>query len=531
MKDNRKSIDGLMTKRPSGARRTVGIDTPKKTEKIKSEGIVAREGKDEIDDFLSEIKDESPADLGLEVKKRHKKEKHGPKAPKKKWKKIVAAIVIVLILGSAGVAVWALTWGNSVISKVTGGQGGIFDILKPRVPLKKDKNGRTNVLVFGTEGYSMDNSDHPGAQLTDSILVLSLDEEHNDAAMFSLPRDLITQKRCTATAKLNETYWCTYSKTKNETAGAEALEAQVEEITGLTIQYFVHLNWGALEEVVDAIGGIEVTIESSDSRGILDRNFDWECNFKCYYVKYANGEVAQLDGKHALALARARNAQGGYGLAMGNFDREKNQQKIISAIQKKVVENGFNLDVFGLINTIGDNVRFNFAVDEIKSLVDVGKDLDLSTIRSLPLLDYGKGVKLVTTGSVNGISYVLPTAGTYDYTKIHEYFAQQLDTDAVKREGAIMDVLNGTKEAGVARAVADKLESEGYKVGKIDNAPEGKYKAYEIYQMTDKAPETAKMLNQKFGVTIQEKDKLPRGITSSADFVIIVGVDPDANKE
>jgi len=52
-------------------------------------------------------------------------------------------------------------------------------------------------------------------------------------------------------------------------------------------------------------------------------------------VKYAQGETVLLDGERALALSRARNAQGGYGLEGGNFDREKNQQNDIESAPRK----------------------------------------------------------------------------------------------------------------------------------------------------------------------------------------------------
>ena len=50
--------------------------------------------------------------------------------------------------------------------------------------------GRTNILIFGTSGYSMDEDAWDGAMLTDSIMVVSLDQDNYDAYMMSLPRDL-----------------------------------------------------------------------------------------------------------------------------------------------------------------------------------------------------------------------------------------------------------------------------------------------------------------------------------------------------
>ena len=86
----------------------------------------------------------------------------------------------------------------------------------------------------------------------------------------------------------------------------------------------------AFEKIIDAVGGVDIDIQGSNGApGVLDRNFDWRCNYKCYMVKYDNG-VHHLDGERALFLAMARGSvEPTYGLGNSNFDREKNQQKII----------------------------------------------------------------------------------------------------------------------------------------------------------------------------------------------------------
>ena len=127
-------------------------------------------------------------------------------------------------------------------------------------------------------------------------------------------------------------FYCAYAPNQDEKAGAANLMAKAGEILGLDIQYYIHADWTALVQAVDAVGGVDVTIESTDPRGIYDSSTG---------IKYANGEVAHLNGEKALALARARNHNyGDYGLAGGNYDREKNQQKILAALQQKAMSAG-----------------------------------------------------------------------------------------------------------------------------------------------------------------------------------------------
>ena len=111
-----------------------------------------------------------------------------PKArkPKRKipYKKIAAALMVVVLLMGGYVGYKFLMAGTAVF------QGNIFDVFSNR-ELKSDQYGRTNILVFGT---SEDDPAHVeeglGAALTDSIMVVSIDQQAKNAVMFSVPRVL-----------------------------------------------------------------------------------------------------------------------------------------------------------------------------------------------------------------------------------------------------------------------------------------------------------------------------------------------------
>lgn len=159
-------------------------------------------------------------------------------------------------------------WGDSIIARLTNGNSGLWDVIgsmmSETVPFETDEHGRTNVLVFGTEGYNMNgdvgNTQHEGADLTDSIMVISFDQETKDVALLSIPRDLKVSQACFA-GKVNEVYTCNNADGADETAGAEALEEQLGEVLGIDFQYWAHVNWGSLVQIIDALGGITVTLD------------------------------------------------------------------------------------------------------------------------------------------------------------------------------------------------------------------------------------------------------------------------------
>ncbi len=80
------------------------------------------------------------------------------------------------------------------------------------------------------------------------------------------------------------------------------------------------------------MGGIDLTIKSTDRRGLYDPNIDWTT--KGPLVKLTNGPH-HLSGRQALNLARARgDAYNSYGFAGSDFDRTENQRKMLVALKK-----------------------------------------------------------------------------------------------------------------------------------------------------------------------------------------------------
>ncbi|MBQ3309976.1 LCP family protein [Candidatus Saccharibacteria bacterium] len=503
----------------------------------------------------------------LEKKRLKQSKKAERKAKKRKDKKKhrvrrffawFFGILLVLVI-AAGALLYFV--GNDLIAKITdGGNLWSFITSDPDVPLAEDPNlHRTNILIFGTEGYSMDDPNYDGGQLTDSIMIASLNQEHGDIKMVSLPRDLKV-KTCTATGKLNELYYCTYvknngsaeSRAEYEIKGAEALEKEVEKILGLEVQYFIHVNWQALVQLVDAIGGIdvafvaegetwsgpEVAIQTTDQRGLAD----YEPYCRCYSINYENGKVYHLNGEKALAVARARNHSGGYGASGGNFSREQFQQKIIQAIIMKAKSTNLTSDLVAVLkikDAIGDNLRTNFKDTELRTALNLTSKLDASTMKSLSLESNDTGASLLISGmlSVPGVnnlecggavpgclSYVYPRAGVGNYTKIHDYIKSQLSSNPTTEENAQLIVMNNARISGLAAREAERLEEKGLTVIDKVNAPAalGQTEDVTIYQRGD-FPRTAESLH-KIYPSAEFKEDLPSALSEyDANFIIVFG--------
>lgn len=297
----------------------------------------------------------------------------------------------------------------------------------------------------------------------------------------------------------------------NETAGAEALMKQAGEILGIDFQYWAHVNWGSVVEIVDSLGGITVVLDEDIS------------DFYYTGMVIEAGVPTNLNGQQAVALARAR-----HGTIGGDFTRGNSQQKIVEAIAQKLLENGISVsEALGLVNILGDNLRTNFTTDNIKAGVRLLSSFNINNIRNVSLVDYENNIYYVQSEMINGVSYVIPSAGLGDYGEIQEYLDRMFSSEAGVREGAEIAIYNASGQVGVAGAEKTHLESMRYHVGTVgDVAPESCLEEYCLYVLTEGMPATQAVLEDRYQTNARPANELPADVwPGNADFVVLIGND------
>jgi len=475
--------------------------------------------KKDYDEFL-----ENSVALGTDELFGEKQEKDSLETEKDNHKKkgffrrhLKLTILLIILVGGGAAAYF---YGDRLISKLTGGKSGLVDLVKTVVsekvtPLKMDTKGRTNIAIFGTSGYDMTGSEghavHDGAQLTDSLMIMSVDQNAKNAVTMSLPRDLKVGREACYAGKINEVFACASNNGKNEEAGATAVMKELSTISGMEMHYYVHVNWGSLVQIVNALGGITVTVDN---------------DINDYYytgIRMKAGVPTVLDGEKALGLARARHGSVG-----GDFTRGENQQKVLVGIKNKITEKGLDIPaMINLVNILGDNLRTNVNIEEIKTAAKVFSNFNPANIASAPLTGLSDG-DLVKNASfpVGGldISFVIPSAGAQNYTKIQQYLDSKIadysDSPATSR----ILVLNGTNESGIAANEKLELEKAGFRVTGTGNAPTGEYTEKVIVYNLSNKEQTKQKLETYYGTTIKAANELPAGIDkANYDFIVIVG--------
>ena len=551
MRPNKPSLDGFVPRRPTGrainssyrsapaATGTTGLVQRRSPAPVRDDSaqtpVLTRSAqglsRQEVSDSLNGLGSALPP-----KKKLLRRGKDGKSTgQKKRIAKWAAIAIAVLLLGIGGYFGYKLIHAGGNVFK----NGNLLSLFQNQ-PLKEDANGRSNILILGT---SEDDPGHEAGYLTDSIMVVSIDQKNKTAAMFSIPRDLEVKygMACASgySGKINVYFSCANGGTDAAAEQDRMTKTQkfMGDIVGMDIQYGVHVNYSVMRDVVKAVGNsITVNIEGSGGApGVMDSNFDWKCwnGAKYYpgsatikrncppnghYIDYPNGP-ATLDAEHALYLAQARgDVMPTYGLGNSNFDRERNQQKIMLAIKEKALSAGTLTDfgkVSGLIDAMDKNLRTNFDVSEIRTLTQLGADIKNESITRIDLMDQSKGAAVFTANAQ-------PTAGMYQYDQIRAYIRKQLSANPVSREGANVVVLNGTDTAGVAQTEADKLDKLGMTITRIGNAPTGSYGKATIYQIGSDMPATKAKLESLYSTKVTTETP-PVTVTGDTNFVVIVG--------
>jgi LCP family protein required for cell wall assembly len=441
------------------------------------------------------------------TKQKHKRKWH--------WKKIakrtgLALGVLVLLAGAA----FGFRFYKN-ISQLTGNNNPL-SLLGAFVPANLDnEEGRVNVLVAGN---SADNVGHSGGSLTDSIMVLSVNTRNNTALMLSIPRDMWVTIPGEGHAKINSAY---------TVGGMDTLEQVVEDTMGVPIHYQALVNYSAFRDLVNAVGGISVTIKNDDKRGIYDPSLDYTSRYCCALAKYPNGPV-NLDGKQALNLARARgDAYGSYGFAAADFTRTQHQRDMLLAIKVKasspsVIANP--LKVSNLVDAVGQNVTTDLELNEIQTLYSFMKKVDNANIDSYNVNTLGgPGTTLLASyASPNGQSALIPAEGLDDFSVIQAAIKKLFSNDQIVREAAGVVVLNGTDTLGLARVQGNKLTAKGVAVLEQGNAAATQPTTTIVDNSEGKKPNTLAYLKKTYKATVV-KDAGLTATYPDAEFIVILG--------
>ena len=221
---------------------------------------------------------------------------------------------------------------------------------------------KTNFLVLGTDKIS-GREDSP--ELTDSILLLSLNAEDNKIKTISLPRDLYNEPYQT---RINALYH--YGKEKYPENPEQFPEEVLEEMLGLEINHTVILHIEDLEKLIDMIGGIEVTVpvaftDSEFPRTGVDVSVETDPEVLYEIISFEVGPQ-KMDGATALKYMRSRHSDTDEGT---DNARAKRQQLVLETLLSQLKTVRDPITAGRLYRFYLDNFEKYISMNEIIAIV------------------------------------------------------------------------------------------------------------------------------------------------------------------
>ena len=274
---------------------------------------------------------------------------------------------------------------------------------------------RTNVLVMGYGGGT-----HDGANLTDSMLVVSVLPQSHHTSLISVPRDLWVQYPPSSGqyTKLNSIYELSSNNGKQAATGGDAAAAKISLITGMNVKYWLTIDFTGFRDLINSIGGVDVYVPDSFTAR-YPKNDDPAIDASWINVHFSKGNQ-HMDGETAIRYARAREVLDN--LAEGtDFARSARQQIIIKAALAKVRQMSTWPSLFKAMDALQHTIYTNMSLAD---LAEFTLHMDLNDPHAAHIGLSNQNV--LQDGTSSDGQYILQPAngnwqGIIDYIKQHLY--------------------------------------------------------------------------------------------------------------
>lgn len=371
-----------------------------------------------------------------------------------------------------------------------------------REPLDGESEGRINILLMGAAGKNK-----PGGNLTDTVMIASIDTNNKKVALLSLPRDFYVQiADMESYSKINSIYKIGLK----EGTGVNLMKKTVENILDVPIQYYIIINYDGFEKVINDIGGINIENE----RNIYDTRYPGP-NYSYETFELSKG-FHRLDGATALKYVRERHDD-----PDGDFGRAKRQQQVIQAVKNKVFSAGTLLNVVALnnvLNTLGENVKTNISFEEIDGFITLSKELDMQNITSIVLDAWEKEsllkVSHIMFGDVRAF-ILIPRVG--NYSEIQDLAQNIFDQNEIKKrkekiveENASIAIMNQSGDSQLPNKIRSLLK-ENLGIKNAEMIPNKDHK------ISDRTTVTSISLDEKIYTLDELIKKLPASLQQADD--------------
>nr|WP_245812075.1 LCP family protein [Actinophytocola xinjiangensis] len=410
----------------------------------------------------------------------------------------LAIVAAALVFLGTGVGWGVQAWINGSTTKV--------NALDPNSNAIKDADaqlGDENFLLVGSDTRAgaeaeegVGNEDDIIGARSDTVMIAHVPKSRERVVVVSFPRDLeVNRPECERwNAKTGEYTGETAPSeeqvklnTAYQVGGPMCVTKQIQEISGLAINHFVGIDFHGFKEMVDAVDGVQVCVESPMKDEVLGT------------IVPQAGKNVTLTGDQALNFVRARKVESDP--TKSDYGRITRQQRFLSSLLRKAMSPEVLLDVgklTGFVNafaesTFGDNIDVETLMLLGQSMqgVDAGK----VTFMTVPTVGYANdaGNEELRTEDTNDLFGAIrndtpipgesPAEKKDDKSKAaapnaqlksaQQHLLRQDQPAPVDPKTVKVQVLNGGNDQdGIAGDTADELSEFGYQIVWVDASPE-----------------------------------------------------------
>ena len=380
---------------------------------------------------------------------------------------------------------------------------------------------RVNILFLGLD-------QRPGESATsrtDTMILFSVNPKNKSVSMLSIPRDLWVPIPGHKEGRINTAHY--WGEIEDYPGGGPALAKHtVRYNLGVPVHYYVRLNFTGFEQIIDAIGGIDIDVPAA-----ID-DYQYPAPDNSYEHVHFDAGPQHMDGVTALKYARTRKGSGD-----GDFSRMDRQKQVIFAIRDKVLSlpnlPQLVLQLPQLAQSLGESLQTDIPAGTMLTLAkwseqikgeDIYSDvLDRRVTESKRTAD-GQDVLLFDREKARPIIEALfsdPDPATPTATADH--------VARLEAEGARVAVYNGTSVDGLAGRISSFLQVQGIGVVASDNADRHDYERTTIRVYADKPYSVEWLTNWLTSIGVEPVlEQYPA--QSDIDLSIVIGQDFPVDK-
>ncbi len=343
-----------------------------------------------------------------------KRKKRNTRRRQQRRKLLILGMEILCLLLLLGLLyVWSIISKMEVDTDFNNSEAGINEDISSET--LETLEGYTNIALFGLDNRVQGKYNQG---LSDVIMIASINNKTKEVRLVSVYRDTYLSIGGGKFNKANSAYL---------KGGAKQAVQMLNANLDLNIKEYVCVDWAAVTEAIDALGGVEITITKEEVKYI--NSYLWEVDkmlgTKTEAVKNAGKQT--LTGTQATTYARIRKTAG------SDFKRTSRQRIVLEAMLKKAKQADMKT-LLGICDAVFDDISTSLTLTEIAALAKDVQKYEIGTTTGFPFEMTGR--QLADAGDA-----IVPIGLEDDVTQLHKYLFDVEDYEPSKTVQAISDAI------------------------------------------------------------------------------------------